>query len=174
MAGNVLTHEARVSYPYVFEPNKGPNNDQEPKYSLTLLFAKGADLAPLKKAAEEAVREKWGDKPPKKLKSPFLDQGDYDKPGYEAGCIMVRASSNERPGLVDARVQPIIDPCDFYAGCYCRATLRAFAYDRNGNQGVSFGLQNIQKLRDGERLAGRPKAEEDFQPVEGLEDGDMF
>jgi hypothetical protein len=41
----------------------------------------------------------------------------------------------------------------------------AYAYDKAGNRGVAFGLQNIQKLKDGEAFDGRSKPEDDFQPV---------
>jgi hypothetical protein len=71
-----------------------------------------------------------------------------------------------RPGIVDANLQEIISEDDFYSGCYARATLTAFAYDKLGNKGVAFGLQNIQKLKDGEHLSGRKNAESDFEAVE--------
>jgi len=45
-------------------------------------------------------------------------------------------------------------------------SLNAFAYDRAGNRGISLGLNNIQKLADGERLDGRLKAEDDFEALD--------
>ena len=44
-------------------------------------------------------------------------------------------------------------------------------YDTDGNKGVTLFLNNVQKVRDGDRLAGRPDAEDDFDAVEG-EDGE--
>jgi hypothetical protein len=44
-----------------------------------------------------------------------------------------------------------------------RAQLRAFSYDSNGNKGVSFALNNIQKLGDGERLDNRQAATDAFE-----------
>ena len=44
--------------------------------------------------------------------------------------------------------------------------MSVFAYDKAGNRGISFGLNNVQKLGDGERLDGRLKAEDDFDPIE--------
>ena len=67
---------------------------------------------------------------------------------------------------MDSHVQDIIEEKDFYPGCYARATVRAFAYDQAGNRGVAFGLQNIQKLADGEPLGGRTKPHDDFEPVD--------
>ncbi|MEO5346869.1 MAG: DUF2815 family protein [Magnetococcus sp. YQC-9] len=164
MAENVLTPEFRVSFPNLFKARKA-NEQAEAKYSVSMLFPKNADLSALKKAAEAAVKEKWGDKIPKKLKKPFLDQGDYDLEGYEPGCVLIRASSQHKPGVVDKNVQAIVDESEIYPGCYARATVRAFTYDVNGNAGVSFGLQNFQKLRDGEPIGGRTKPEDDFSPV---------
>jgi hypothetical protein len=59
----------------------------------------------------------------------------------------------------------IIEEKDFYSGCFARATVRAFAYSNKGNNGVAFGLQNIQKLRDGDPLGGRTRPSDDFQAV---------
>jgi len=168
MADNVLTPEFRVSFAYVFRPSKPMAGDEnkDPKYTITMLFPKGADLSALKKAAQQAAIDKWGaDKVPKGLRSPFRDQGEKDYAGYEAGAIFINATSKQKPGLVDARMNDIIEEKDFYSGCYAHATVRAFAYDNKGNRGVAFGLQNIQKLRDGEPLGGRTRPTDDFQAV---------
>jgi hypothetical protein len=161
----VMTPEFRVSFPNVFQP-RSAFDGQEAKYSIVMLFSKKTDISALKKLAQAVAREKWGDKIPKGMRNPFRD-GDVEKEGMDgyAGCVFVTASSKTKPGLVDQSVQPIITGDDFYAGCYARATVNAFAYDRAGNVGVSFGLQNIQKLRDGEPFSGRTKAEDEFSAV---------
>ena len=179
MADTVMTPEFRVSFPAVFKPKRQKGDaTSEPKYGLTMLFPKGADLSKLKRAAEEAVKEKWGDKPPKNLRSPFRDQGEKEYEGYVEGAVFVSASSKQKPGLVDRQRQDIIDETEFYPGCYARATLRAFAYDNNGNKGVAFGLNNVQKLRDGDPLGGRTRAQDDFAddlpPDEGADSGSIF
>ncbi len=63
-------------------------------------------------------------------------------------------------------MQPIIDPTDYYAGCWSIASVNAYAYDTKGNRGVSFGLVNLQKVGDGDPLGNRAKAEHDFSPIE--------
>lgn len=185
---NLMTPEFRVSYPYVFRPQQpmaGSDPNAKPKFSVTMLFPKGADLSVFKKAAEAAVMEKWGAQindqtliDPKnpalgtrgkqflsKLRSPFRDQGEKESEGYVPGAVFMTATSKQKPGLVDGSNNDIINETDFYAGCYARATLRVFTYDAKGNKGVAFGLQNIQKLRDGESLSGRMKAQDEFEPV---------
>jgi hypothetical protein len=176
----ILTPEFRAAFVSVFKPKgiKGDPNAKE-KYSVVMLFPKDADLKDLKAAAEAAAKAKWGGKVPPKLKTPFKDQkeavnGDGDQyAGFGEG-IYIQASSDTQPGIVDAKVKDIIDDKDFYSGCYARATVNAYAWEHpTGGKGISFGLLNIQKLRDGDRLGGgRAKPTDDFQPVEGANDGD--
>lgn len=164
-AKKCVTPEFRVSFPAVFEPKSFQN--QEAKYSVVMLFDKKTDLAPLKKAAANAANEKWGakEKWPKGLKLPFRDGNEKsDMQGYE-NCIFVSSSSKMKPGLVNQSLKPILNPEEFYAGCYARAEVIAFAYDTAGNRGVSFSLQNIQKLRDGDSFSGRKDAATVFEPV---------
>jgi len=174
-SGNIITPQFRVSYPYVFKPAKPMQDGAEPKYSIVMLFESDSDLALLKAAAQEAVKEKWGDKPPKGLRSPFRDQGEKDGAGYVEGNVFVSASSKQKPGLIDSKNADIMDESDFYAGCWARATVRAYAYDASGNRGVAFGLQNVQKLKDDEPLgAGRAKASSEFEPVDAGGGEDPF
>jgi hypothetical protein len=167
---NIMTPEFRVSYPWLFtpQPPMAGSVNKDPKYSIVMLFPKGADISKLKAAAEAAVIGKWGSdktKWPKNLRTPFRDQGEKESEGYVAGAIFVTATSKQKPGVVGPDVQPIIDNSEIYAGCWGRATLRAYAYDNAGNKGVAFGLQNFQKLRDGDSLSGRVKAEQEFEPI---------
>lgn len=172
-----LTPKFRVSFPHVFEPHSGFEG-QEAKFSLTMLFDSKTDLSELKRAAKNAAIEKWGPKEkwPKGLRLPFRDGNEKsDLDGYE-DTVFVTASSKQRPGVVDQKKAPILpDDGTFYAGCYARASLIAFAYDTLGNRGVSFGLQNLQKLEDGEPFSGRKNASEEFDAVEdNSEDEDSY
>jgi hypothetical protein len=171
---NVMTPKFRVSYPYIFKPQKPMQAGGEEKYGLTMLFPKGADLSALKAEAQRACIEKWGadkTKWPANMRNPFRDQKEkLDKAGkiqagHVEGAIFITATSKQAPGIVDAANQTILMEKDFYAGCYARATVRAFAYDKAGNRGISFGLQNVQKLSEGDPLGGRAKAEDEFEPV---------
>lgn len=168
----VITPEFRVSFPHVFKPQPPMQQGADPKFGLTMLFPKDADLTALKKAARTAIEEKWGtdqEKWPKNLRLPFRDQSEKEFDGYEPGAIFVNCTSKMKPGLVDASLNEIsdMDQNEFYPGCYAKASIRAFTYDVNGNRGVGFGLNNIQKTRDGEPLGGRTRPEDDFSPVEG-------
>lgn len=157
----VKTKMFRVSYPNCHKA-KAMEEDGEPKYSITMLFDKDTNLKAMKKAVEMATKEKWGDKIPKKLRSPFRD-GDEEKPDDEnyENKIFISASSKKKPQVVDGDLEPVTEE-DFYAGCYARATLIAFGYEVKGNKGVAFALQNVQKLEEGEALSKKRSAEEDF------------
>lgn len=163
-----ITPEFRVSFPHVFEAHSGFEG-QEPKYSIVMLFPKTTDLKELKRAALNAAVEKFGPKEkwPKNLRLPFRDGDEKtDLQGYE-GHTFVTASSKQRPGIINGQKVPIAKEDEtFYAGCYARASLIAHGYDKAGNKGVAFTLQNIQKLRDGEPFSGRKKAEDEFDSVE--------
>lgn len=173
MTDNVRTPEFRVSFPFVLKPQQPKKADRDPKYSVVMLFKKGADLSKLKAAVDAVLIDKYGSKEkiPKGLRMPFRDQGEKEFPGYEAGAIFITATSKQRPGLVDQNVNDIFDETQFYAGCYAHATVRPFYYEAEGNKGVAFGLQNVQKLRDGESLSGRLKAADEFEAVDGGTEG---
>ena len=171
---NLITPVAILSYPYLFKPRApmaGASN-QDPQYQATLVFPPGTDLKVLSAAAKECAREKWGDKGEevyRKAKHPTFRTDATDK-GYADGSVYIQIKSKTAPGIVDRYKDPvtgkpriITDPNEMYAGCQVRASVRAFAYDANGNKGVSFSLQNIQKVGDGERLDGRKKADEEFE-----------
>lgn len=163
----VKTPTFRVSFPAIFKPVSFEN--QPAKYSVEMLFDKKTDLTELKRAVLKAATDKWGDKTkwPKNLKLPFKDGNEKsDLQGY-ADHTVIRASSKNRPGLVNQKLEPITEEDgSFYAGCYARASVTPFAYDKAGNRGVSFGLQNVQKVKDGEPFSGRKRAEDDFEEIE--------
>jgi hypothetical protein len=163
----VITPKFRVSFPSVFKPTAFEN--QTPKYSLVMLFPKTEDLSKLKAAVLAAGIEEWGPKEkwPKGLKLPFRD-GDTkpEREGYPGHFFVSASNSKRKPGLVDHRKEEIINPEDFYAGCFARAEIIAFAYDKAGNKGISFSLQNIQKLGDGPEFSGRKRAQDTFDAVE--------
>lgn len=166
----ILTPEFRVAFPSVFK--KRAYGDGEAKFTVTMLFDKSVDLSVLKKAADAALNETWSNPKtrPKKLNNPFLDGDEVDWDGF-AGKTYVRATSLYPPGIVDRRRQLITEEENFYAGCWARGTINAFTYDKKGNRGVSFGLQNLQFIRDDEAFTGRTPPEEDFEDLPD-EDGD--
>ncbi len=162
----VITGKVRFSYANIWEPKS--INGGEAKYSVSLIIPKSdiKTLTAIRTAVENATQEgkaKFGGKIPANLKLPLRD-GDVDRPddAAYANSYFLNANSKERPGIVDRAVNTILDQDEVYSGCYGKASIVFFAFNNNGNKGVACGLQNLQKLSDGEALSGRAKAEDDF------------
>jgi hypothetical protein len=165
----VVTGKVRFSYVNVFNPT-AMNEGETPKYNVSIIIPKSdkKTIAKINKAIEAAKvagKAKIADKNgriPNNLKVPLRD-GDEDRPDDPAyaDSYFINASSSRRPSIVDADLQPIMEQSEFYSGCYGRASINFYAYNVN-SKGIAAGLQNLQKLSDGESLAGGSTADEDF------------
>lgn len=165
----VVTGKVRFSYVNVFNPT-AMNEGETPKYNVSIIIPKSdkKTIAKINKAIEAAKvagKAKIADKNgriPNNLKTPLRD-GDEDRPDDPAyaDSYFINASSSRRPSIVDADLQPIMEQSEFYSGCYGRASINFYAYNVN-SKGIAAGLQNLQKLSDGESLAGGSTADEDF------------
>lgn len=169
----------RISFANIWEARSINGGDE--KYSVSLLIPKEdkATLAKIHKAieaAKEAAKsKKWNGKIPPNLKLPIHD-GDIDRPDDEnyAGHFFFNATSKDSPQIVDRKVQPIIGPMECGSGDYCNVSVNFYGFAASGNKGVAAGLQNIQLVRHGERLAGKPSASSDFVAIEGEEETDTL
>ena len=74
--------------------------------------------------------------------------------------------STDKPQVVDADLEPIMDQMDVYSGCVGRADIWLYAYDTAGNKGVSAIINSFQKLGDGERKSGRRPASAAFGDID--------
>ena len=167
----VVTGTVRLSYEHVWEP--ASINGGEEKYSASLIIPKSdkATVNAIQKAVDTAIEEglaKFGGKKPNKaaIKLPLRD-GDVEREdeAYQ-NSFFVNANSRTAPQIVDRSVQPILDRSEIYSGCYIRASISFYAFNSNGNKGIACGLNNIQKIRDGEPLGGHANAADDFTTVE--------
>ena len=97
------------------------------------------------------------------IKTPLRD-GDAERPDDEAykDSYFINANSATAPGIVDAARNPIIEHSEVYSGVYGRASINFYAFNSNGNRGIACGLNNLQKISDGEPLGGKTRAEDDF------------
>jgi hypothetical protein len=152
-------------------------NGGTPKFSVSLIIPKSdtVTIAKIKAAIEAAYKE--GEAKLKGngrsvpalsvLKTPLRD-GDAERPDDEAyaNAYFVNANSATAPGIVDADRQPILDTSEVYSGVYGRASINFYAFNSNGNKGIACGLNNLQKIRDGEPLGGKSRAEDDFADEE--------
>lgn len=165
----VVLKGVRLSYANIWEPKEDQGGKL--KYGVSLLIPKSNKkaIADIKKAIEAAKQEgksKLASKSgaiPGNIKLPLRD-GDEDRPDDEvyAGHYFVNANSSKKPGIVDKKVNPILDQDEVYSGCYANVSVNFYAFNTDGNKGIACGLGNIQKVKDGERLGGGSTAEEDF------------
>lgn len=177
--GRIHTPVGTAMYVNLFEPrarkDKDGNVKGDPKYQITLVFDEDTDLTEMKAEAKRVGIEKFGAKFPDLVKKgkmnwPFIDNADKVDDdderveGFTVDGEHVGFKSKDKPGIVDADAEPIMDKSDIYAGMKARVSCRAFAYD-NESKGVAFYLINVQKVDDGERLSGNPDASDDFKPV---------
>jgi hypothetical protein len=163
--------DTRWSYANVWEAKS--INGGTPKFSVSLIIPKSdtVTIAKIKAAIEAAYKE--GEAKLKGngrsvpalsvLKTPLRD-GDTERPDDEAyaNAYFVNANSTTAPGIVDADRQLILDRSEVYSGVYGRASINFYAFNSNGNKGIACGLNNLQKIRDGEPLGGKSRAEDDF------------
>ena len=164
----------RLSYFHGWEP-VSVNGGAE-KYSVSVLIPKNdketinAINAAIDAAIEEGISKFGGKKPNKAaIKLPLRDgDTERDDEAYR-GHFFINANSNTPPQIVDRSVKPILDRGEVYSGCFARVSLNFFAFNSNGSKGVACGLGNIQKVRDGEPLGGKSKAEDDFSTIEDEE-----
>ena len=63
---------------------------------------------------------------------------------------------------MDAASQQISDHSEIYSGVYGRASISFYSFATKTSRGIACGLQNVQKIRDGEALGGHSRAEDDF------------
>ena len=161
----------RWSYANVWEAKS--INGGTPKFSVSLIVPKSdtKTVAKIKAAIGAAYHEgeaklKGNGKsvpPLAALKTPLRD-GDAERPDDEAyaNAYFINANATTAPGIVDADRNPILTRSEVYSGVYGRASISFYAFNSNGNKGIACGLNNLQKVRDGEPLGGKASAESDF------------
>jgi len=169
----------RWSYCNAWEPKS--INGGTPKYSVSLIIPKSdtRTIAKIEAAIQAAYEEGAsklkgnGKSVPalKAIKTPLRD-GDLERPDDEAyaDSYFINANSSTAPGIVDADRQPILERSEVYSGVYGRASINLYAFNSNGNKGIACGLNNLQKIRDGEPLGGKSRAEDDFADLDDDDD----
>jgi len=179
----------------------GPFADDKYKATLLVSKDKEAEIKQMKQMVLSVAREEWGDKVKySDLETPFHD-GDEKAENYNKNAksegkdenvgkydnyrkhIFLTAKSTRKPGIVGPDRKELMDGDDIQGGDFVRLSLVAFTYERpatvieNGKKatkvlrGVALSLQNIQKVKTGERFAGGGNAASDFDEIESSELG---
>jgi hypothetical protein len=177
--GSVVLEEVTVLYPNLFVPTvpKGSTPGTEAAYSLVVLLPPDYDMAPLNKLALDAATAKFGSDAQRLItagviKSPFRNQMEkaaQGKAGYsdDPKAKYISCKSSSQPGVVDQQAQPVLDPARIYGGVICNVQVNCFGWSHpTGGKGLSFGLQNVQIVRDGPKLGNQnPDPKKVFKPL---------
>jgi len=179
----VITGKVRLSFLNVFTPYAAEEG-ATPKYSVMMIIDKKDEktVNAIKNAFDELKNDPktlqiFGNKMPPNLDVPLRD-GDGERPnggeyGEECkGHYVMSAYSTSKPEVIDKYGKELTDPTELYSGCYARVSINFYPYNR-GKKGIGAGLNNIMKLEDGESLAGKPRATDEFadlleSPVDDL------
>ena len=168
----IITGKVRLSFTKnVFTP------DEKGSYSIMILVDKRdkETLAKINGAVDKFKTDPkavtiWGSKFLASFKTPLRD-GDTERdtekyPEYK-GNYFINANTYNKPSVVDSGMNDIINKSDLYSGCYGRISIVPAAYNVDGNKGIKFYLNNVQKLAEGEPLGGGvSNAADDFTAVE--------
>ncbi|NBN62086.1 ssDNA-binding protein [Pannonibacter tanglangensis] len=197
-----MTAPFRAMFVKLFDKPEVDEKTGRKTWSVTAILESADDAKLYRDLFNAAAKKLWGEKAAAmvknpKFRSPFKDGGSVVTregelyAGFEPGQVVVRMNTKQgAPGVVDRMARPVvnfagqtmtdkanglyeeIEANAIYSGCFMRATVVAQAYDRSDGFGVSFKLDNLQKVRDGERVGGggRAKPENDFQPIDAADD----
>jgi len=188
------TPPVRISYPNLFKPKTfSKGSDEEPKYSVILLFNKADPAAreylnSLYQIVNQLIIDKWPD-PANRPRNPIVGNefspikdadvsaGQKDRipvveknPEY-AGHWIISTSNRDKPDVFDENNQAILNPAKIYPGCWIQANIHPWPYDNNSGKGISFQINAARFARDDEPFAGRKKqsAEEMFGGPSGAQ-----
>ena len=170
--------QGRLSYAHLAKPH-APNEQAEPKYSVSVLIPKTDPAIPAIQAAIQAAlqdgvnRGIWSSMPdPSAFRYPPLRDGDAptdsgESRGQEYAGHHFISAKNKKPVFLrdqqNAEIPVMLADRELYSGCYANVALEFYAYSNSGNKGVTASLLGVQKVKDGEPLGeAGPSAEDLF------------
>lgn len=168
-----------LSFPVLFVPRQVLGQG-DPAYSATFLFDPRTQKDQIELMFEACVAAadrtwpngEWKKKRALRDSNAFwwpIRNGDEksERKGY-GGMTFVSARSKTKPGVVDQAVQPVLEQEKIYPGLIVNAGISFFGFTMP-RWGIGCGLNNVQIVREGERLGGKPDPSEDFVPIAGFD-----
>ena len=165
----------------LFRPKGSPANPTKLEHYLHIAFFpddwKCEDGQRLMAAVMELCRTVGGANVAAAIKaSKFrypIRKTDPENPKLPKGVttdINMKSGQDYPPRIVDRNMNPTLDPNEIYPGCRVRASVSLFSYTAGKSPipGVSIGLNNVQKIDDGPRLAGARGDGSEFGGAGGL------
>lgn len=179
----IKTKRVRLAYVNFSEFKKDKDGKSLDKYGCMILIPKSdtetvdaikAGIADIEKQYLELSKKKKVDK---NFNFPLLDgddtekEGDYYADHYFLNCTTkdaVTVYSREKDENDNLKV---VDSKDVYSGMYARVGLSLFFFD-NKSTGIAVGLDGVQKIADGVRLAGAAKFDANKEFADDFDDDD--
>lgn len=164
-----------ASYMTVFEGRE--DDDGNIKFGTSILLdKKDPQLKKIETICADLLKAKFGAKAKfGKLYHFPLRDGDEERPddAAYAGKMFFNASAKRQPGVVDQNLRPVTDDEVAYSGCTFNFSVNFYPFEAKGNKGVAAGLNNMQLVKQGDRLDGRAKPEDEFEVIEGGEENQL-
>jgi len=177
---SIVTPAGWLSFPHLTVDNKS----EKGKFEAGIVFKPGTDLSKLEALVEEARNALPDSEPKAAYKSPLSRDGSEKSHlggHYVEGAKFFTAKSNFPPQLLEKSNEagqpptPILDPAsDVYAGAVVRLLVHAYTFNTDGNRGIAFGLDGVEKIADAERIGGGPDAAAAFGDSEPVDYSDML
>jgi hypothetical protein len=174
MVSVIKTPVGTLSYPNFYLPRERVQSKGEKVFSGVLLFTmqqtKSEQWKEMMQVIDALVRLSF----PKLIlgkgvRSPIRRCDEKDDNSFpDEYVFFLNAWSKQKPGVVDAALNDILDSSGVWPGQLARFAITPFAYDKQGNKGVSFALENVQivKSEGMKRLDGRKSAADRFDDNE--------
>ena len=173
----MLSPRGEAFFPNLFKPS-----ERSGKYDVMVRF-KPSEFTPadqeawdkLLEAANAIVTENFPGKKLSQVPNPFRKGDEDDKYLNDEESIYIRFGTTSRPSVVGPNPKVNLEPGEAYGGMICRVSFNPKFYDVSGNRGITFYLNNCQKVADGERKGGeRAEASDEFDNVEEDVAADLF
>jgi hypothetical protein len=176
--------KCRSSFMYVNKLEKDDNDVNKCRTQVLIPKSDTKTVNAMKAAIDEASMVKFGKKALKtssKFNYPLRD-GDQELEDEEIegehykGHYFLSATAYKVPGLVDKSNTRIEDPDEreevCVSGNHFRFSLTVKGFD-NESKGIRVLLNNLMFIKEGERLDGGMKAEDEFEAFEDSDDDDV-
>jgi len=166
--GYVTTkNEVRVMFPRLFNP-KPAAPGKDPSYSVLAIMHKDSEeYADMKAAIEGVCEDAFGGKtklvgrgnPIKNcaavdtIREAEGKQTLFSKLDNPKDYYFFNASSRSRPGIVDVELNDVLSKDAVKDGYYCKLNVNVWTWSHSGTKGASVGLNHVQIVKEGERLA---------------------
>lgn len=164
-----VTPVGRISFP------KWPDTEgrfADGKYKCKLIIPKSdeAASAALFAIVDPLALEVFGESD---YVSPIQDGDESDRVEYH-GHWVISPRTKRKPKFVDYPDRADIDPDEIRAGDYVRVGVSPYSYSSANGDGISLGLTNVQKIRDGEPFGGGLDADAEFEAAGLVDELDAF